>query len=353
MACTKCGSSWKTLKGKDCSRCPHCDKVTRSIERKRGRWVDPVQLASCKHCGCKFEEKIVGSARRSYCSESCRKAHKSVWQREWSVGYRKGVRKQQQNKSKKPRPVCKQCGKQFKRQGGSNSSNIYCSQACFFTARASGLQPWDRTNLRKAHWHKGGLYASAPSARLMEKIKEAHKAVEAAANAFESMAVRELARPQCDVCGQPCSDGASRFCSYACNKAWRGPRACKCGQVVGNASAFGNPPNCLRCRRVARRVQRRMYGSYKRRCRTYGGHFNAEVKPLDVFRRDAWRCHLCGAKTNKVFRLEDQRSATVDHHPIPLSKGGDHDWHNVRCACFGCNTSKGNKWDGQLRLVLM
>jgi 5-methylcytosine-specific restriction endonuclease McrA len=43
--------------------------------------------------------------------------------------------------------------------------------------------------------------------------------------------------------------------------------------------------------------------------------------------------------------------ATVDHHPIPLSKGGDHDWHNVRCAHRKCNSEKRDRWDGQRRLA--
>jgi 5-methylcytosine-specific restriction endonuclease McrA len=53
-----------------------------------------------------------------------------------------------------------------------------------------------------------------------------------------------------------------------------------------------------------------------------------------------------------VYHHDDPLSATVDHHPIPLSKGGDHDWHNVRCACKRCNELKGNKWNGQMRLKL-
>ena len=66
------------------------------------------------------------------------------------------------------------------------------------------------------------------------------------------------------------------------------------------------------------------------------------MKPIDVFRRDNWVCHLCGNKTHKVFNVYDPLSATVDHYPIPLSKGGDHDWDNVRCACFGCNSRQSN-----------
>lgn len=354
MACTKCGSSWKTLKGKDCLRCPHCDKVTRSIERKRGRWVDPVDVASCKHCGCEFQEKVVGSARRSYCSESCRKAHKSVWRREWSVGYRKGVRKQQQNKAKKPRPVCKQCGSQFKRQGGSNTSNIYCSKACFFAARASGLQPWDKTNMVKAHWHRGGQYASAPSVKLMARIQKAHRVIELTANAFEVMAERELARPQCEVCGELCKDGASRFCSYACNKAWRGERKCKCGVVVALAKAHGRAW-CKACRLEAKRRYRRKYkrelGSHRKKVRKGGGFWNTAVRRSVVLARDKYVCYICKAKCFRVCSYNNPLAATVDM-VVPAKKGGDWDYHNLRCACRRCNSLKSDRLVGQLTLCL-
>jgi hypothetical protein len=129
---------------------------------------------------------------------------------------------------------------------------------------------------------------------------------------------------RCEMCGNPCNCRNSRFCSYACKGKWRGDRECKCGQIVPNATAFSKP-YCDSCKREARRRQKRMYGDYRKRCRTYGGHFNAAVHPKAVFVRDKWRCHICGT---------------------------NHDWHNVRCACFKCNTLKGNKWDRQRRLAL-
>jgi 5-methylcytosine-specific restriction endonuclease McrA len=227
---------------------------------------------------------------------------------------------------------------------------LYCSKKCFFDARNSGDQKWDTTNQRKASWHRSGPYATAPSVRLMKHVANCHLAIVRAGNAFSLLAARELNRPSCDHCGNPCNDRASRFCSRQCNKAWRGDRHCACGTVVHNSAAFGLAPHCRECRRQAARLHKRMYGCYRRRCRTYGGFFNPEVKPNDVFVQDKWRCHICGRKTSKVFSNTDPRSATVDHHPIPLSKGGDHEWHNVRCACFECNSKKGAKWDKQNRL---
>jgi 5-methylcytosine-specific restriction endonuclease McrA len=63
--------------------------------------------------------------------------------------------------------------------------------------------------------------------------------------------------------------------------------------------------------------------------------------------RDGFRCHICKRECKKSGKHSDVRVATVDHHPVPLSRGGDHDWHNVRCACMGCNSRKKANWNGQ------
>lgn len=351
MACRKCKSDWVGLRGRDCNSCPHCSKVQRCIERKRGRWIDQHETKLCKQCGSEFTCKVIAGSRcpQVYCSRKCRTLGKAEWRRQWRAGYTQGVRRQRQERAKKPRPVCKHCGQQFKRQQGSNSSNIYCSKPCFFAARANGTQAWDKTNIRKSCWHLMGPYSSAPSVTAMRAIAKCWRHVFKCQNLFSDMALRYVRQSKCEVCGSPCKGGASRFCSYACNKKWRGERRCRCGAVVANCSAFSRP-SCKGCKRESARIHKRLYGCYRRRCRTYGGHFNSGVKPKDIFARDRWRCHVCNRKTQKIFRNDDPLSATVDHHPIPLSKGGDHDWHNVRCACKRCNELKGNKWDGQRRL---
>lgn len=356
MACRKCGSDWLTLRGKDCSSCPHCNKVARSVERKRGRWVDEECAVPCKHCGETFTAKVfVGSqAKQAYCSKDCRFMAKAEWREKWRASYRSGVRKQKQNHKPGPRLrlACRECGKHFNKQAGSNSSNIYCSKACFFAARSSGRQSWDKTNIKKAAWHHGGWYASAPSVQLMRWIAKAHARIARVGGSLERLAQKELNRPTCEHCGTPCNDGASRFCSYACNKEWRGTRTCRCGVNVEDASAFGAPPMCPGCRREAKREWRRIASNTRARVRRGGGYWNPQVKAMAVFKRDKWICYLCDAKCSKVYSPWDPLSATIDH-VYPVAHGGDHDWHNVRTACAMCNAKKSDKVAGQrlLRFV--
>lgn len=64
-----------------------------------------------------------------------------------------------------------------------------------------------------------------------------------------------------------------------------------------------------------------------------------------VLRRSNWQCGICGKGIRKSFAWDpdDERCGTVDHIR-PISKGGEHEWHNVQASHWGCNKSKGNRW---------
>lgn len=53
-----------------------------------------------------------------------------------------------------------------------------------------------------------------------------------------------------------------------------------------------------------------------------------------IFRRDDYRCQICGATAGEGARLE------VDHKQ-PVSKGGANEVHNLWTLCFNCNRGKG------------
>jgi hypothetical protein len=346
MACMKCGSDWITATGKDCVSCPHCCKQQRCKARKQGRFAGRANV-KCKHCGREFEPSSNG---QQCCSVACRQAARKVWLAKWRSDYNKNYRagRLRGTQDRKRKVVaCAMCGGKLKK-----NQEKYCSRKCFADAKKCGIQAWDRTNQLESVFHRGGRWNNSPSKRHAKAVRRLDEWLRKAAGLCDQMLkLNAIPVKECDQCGKPCKGAAERFCSYECMGAWRGPRPCRCGRIVLDSSAHGSP-SCDVCKRESRRQHRRMYGSYRKRCRTYGGYFNAVVKPRDVFSRDKWRCHVCGKKTSMVFSNHDPRSATVDHHPTPLSKGGDHDWHNVRCACFACNTVKGNKWDGQRRLAL-
>lgn len=68
------------------------------------------------------------------------------------------------------------------------------------------------------------------------------------------------------------------------------------------------------------------------------------IDPRKVFERDGYRCGICGSETHGVW--PEPTAATVDHI-VPLSKGGEHSYANVQCACWVCNLRKGSNMLGE------
>lgn len=74
------------------------------------------------------------------------------------------------------------------------------------------------------------------------------------------------------------------------------------------------------------------------------------VQPFLVFARDGWRCQLCGCATPKrLLGTTSRRKPTIDHI-VPISRGGQHSYANVQCACAACNNRKSARTKGQFRL---
>lgn len=66
------------------------------------------------------------------------------------------------------------------------------------------------------------------------------------------------------------------------------------------------------------------------------------VSRVRVFERDGWTCHICGGSIPADVKVPDRRAATLDH-VVPLSRGGEHSYANVRAAHYDCNMRKGNR----------
>ena len=54
---------------------------------------------------------------------------------------------------------------------------------------------------------------------------------------------------------------------------------------------------------------------------------------FEVFKRDGYRCQICGAKADNNRQLE------VDHK-VPVAKGGSNELSNLWTLCFDCNRGK-------------
>lgn len=168
-------------------------------------------------------------------------------------------------------------------------------------------------------------------------------------------------RKQCEWCDKPIAPYHRTTCgSKACvaaraHKAWTRR---KIGQQQGNCSECGQLfvyTGVLRltCGKACAVVRwsRTSGGNGVRRARRRGQQADP-VDPIAVLSRDQWICQLCGISTPRRLRGKNVRNAPTVDHIIPIARGGAHTYDNVQCACRACNTTKGAKMRGQLRIPM-
>lgn len=80
-----------------------------------------------------------------------------------------------------------------------------------------------------------------------------------------------------------------------------------------------------------------------------GAIIDNDITLHKLFRMSGGVCYLCGGACdwNAKIIINGRPYAKAKYpsidHVIPLSKGGEHSWNNVRLAHLGCNSSKGAK----------
>jgi hypothetical protein len=305
MACDGCGSDWLSTKGKDCVACPWCCKLKRCQERKRGRWDRP-----------KGEP------------------------------FRPSMFKKKRRRTKRQSNHCHHCGQRLK-----PTQIKYCHRSCFYAARKAGTQKWDRTKQTEGCYHRGGRWSNAISKKYVKRVASLDRWLSKASSLWARMWRLHQLQRCCQVCGTACNEGASRFCSYKCAKDWRGSRPCVvCSVAMPDCKSQGKV-FCSKCKAEAKRRYRRQYkrelGSHRKKVRKGGGFWNSKVRRSVVLSRDRHRCYLCNAKCKVGWKYNDPKCATVDM-VVPACKGGDWDYHNLRCACRACNSRKSGTLTGQL-----
>jgi len=65
----------------------------------------------------------------------------------------------------------------------------------------------------------------------------------------------------------------------------------------------------------------------------------------NIFERDKFTCQYCGKKPQDrkaAMKRMEENNLNLDHI-VPRSRGGKTTWANIVCACYKCNTKKGNR----------
>lgn len=266
--------------------CLVCGQVCRSIGANYCSW-ECEQVAHkkntvrvCKQCGAQFLPKMVD--RVSFCSRACSALFNSH--------ARGGVS-----------PTCKGCGQKFitKRNGATAD---YCSQCVsdrkerLVACSMCGKDFIPRTNMQMMCSDE----CRAEIAKAQAKAYGATKRTEHQA--------RERQCPECDMLFTPEYGHSHRaFCSDACGKRYHA--------------------------RIAKRV---------RIARAHAVAYES-VDLFAVFKRDGWRCYICGVETPRKLRGTHHDCAPELDHVVPLAHGGSHTYGNVACACRKCNQIKSDR----------
>lgn len=182
----------------------------------------------------------------------------------------------------------------------------------------------------------------------------------------------------CEQCGKHCVPGenvaqhASKFCGKECKSAWHrtneeGARYKPRSFIVGGCGADGCGQSFVASepqsrfahycsdacqRRQAKRRRAERYGwneSNRARARRYGVAYEA-IRIKEVFERDGYRCGICGEQTDPEAKVPEPHAPTLDHI-VPMSAHGPHTYSNVQCACFRCNSIKGNRFVGDQMVI--
>lgn len=164
----------------------------------------------------------------------------------------------------------------------------------------------------------------------------------------ERSAARDAAdpRPRCQRCGREMARRKGvKFCKATaeCRRAAyleRMARAPECSvddcgrPVLGNGLCGSHASAAWR----AANPDRRGNAWHAYRARKLGAYVE-DVERAVVLERDDWTCHICGRPIPKDTIWPEVEYATLDH-VIPLNKGGEHSYANVKAAHNLCNSTK-------------
>lgn len=162
----------------------------------------------------------------------------------------------------------------------------------------------------------------------------------------ERARLRSRAKPRnpfapCVVCGTECRQfNGTPLCSLKCRQV-RWPGCYGNGPQFRPCAECGQPyiyPRRRYCSEHCRIKAVNRDNQHRRRTAKRTGD-RITIRALGE--RDLWRCHICGDAV--TVRQGRSRSAASIDHVIPVTRGGEHVWSNVRLAHIGCNARKGNR----------
>lgn len=241
--------------------------------------------------------------KHKICSQKCRERHKLIG----NIDRR-----------------CKACGVTFRRRKRNNDAALYCSREC-------GYEVVSYTPEQRA---------------IADHFYSERDALRRIARNIKRQLFNRTVKPEIDA--------LRRIRKYRL-EATKVIGICECGckflRMRHDHRYGGSFDYCNQCRERKRlKAARRNRRTAKavRRARMARAGVVERVDPIDVLNAFNWTCYICKKKTPKRLRgTYDDRAPEVDHI-VPLSKGGNHTFANLACACRKCN---GDKSDNEMFLL--
>lgn len=241
----------------------------------------------CDCCGKAF---ISHDKRRSFCSHKCR-----------DVYYKRS--KGQDSRLEPYKRICSICGKEF---DTFNYSKKTCSDKCSKKLKYQTDKIRHQRNGRYKHTRSELIQIQKDQAEIKALEKEWYKLLH-----------RE--KRECKICGSLfyCLEKeANQTCSPECSKKYK-----------------------LLKDKERRKIHRDNRLNYK-------NIVDTDITLDKLYKRDNGICYLCGGLCDKSdFVMRDNIKICGPNYPskdhvIPLSRGGKHQWENVRLAHLKCNIDK-------------
>lgn len=242
-----------------------------------------------------------------------------------------------------PRP-CPQCGRAFT----GPIKQRCCSRSCGQLRRNAG-QP--KRSARMCEVCRATYRATFSAQRTCSRpCGVALRKASGRAWAPRPRKLRQTAYPsstiyivQCAGCTAQfvCRSARGRWCSDRCRwKADRQRRRQPRKPINRECASCGHQfatmvRSQIYCSRPCARRDRR---HYRERARRAGVKYEP-INKRRVYERDKWRCGICRRKVNPKLRYPNSLCASLDHI-VPLSLGGNHEYSNVQCSHYKCNTDK-------------
>jgi len=298
--CKNCGCTfeWTRSVGVKGRYRRHCSIKCSVAWSAKNRKPKPPQMLSksCVVCSESFETTLPG---KKTCSAKCQKERFNAKARKLN------------NRIRAIKP-CGECGKSF---GVTVNKKHFCSKRC---ANRNGHKQ------RSPHITESSRLLSS---KRMKQIAARRRKCTGCGHAYLQIGKKLLHKTLCKGCCDVAKERNSR-------------RTCEDCGVVYTKEKYQSSKRCSACsdarrREVIRECKKRR--GHRMRAKQKGGDLFVS---RDIFKRDLWRCYLCGTKV-RVYATKRNMpdEATIDH-VVPVSKGGEHSLANCRCACRVCNTLK-------------